>query len=484
MLQSSRAPLADVSVSSLSAAYKPEWDGNHVDAKSETWTWGGHLAVLEPNADGQLARSERGFGLIHYYARNAAPMGSLTFRTSAMTPTVQGEGRGFEAKTLYSSDAKDFALSVRSGVLDLRLAADGRSDHIRETPFTPADGTALRELLALYPGLKVAPGFTPKKTELRWAVGKGDELTMTLYSIWPAIAPNGDGTMAFLGIHDTQTFTEPMVVGRGTLRRGDETLPVSAMMFIDRQWSKRYFGEKMLGAGLMPSPHKALARSHEWSAFHGFDPQQQTWSFFHAWQQYGRAQDRADVRADYNGMMFVDHDGRRSAMMPATGYTHENLRFSPAKKDHNVFLNYANGLPSFFPSAIRIASPTLEASLVASPRRQMAPQPIYLFEGYARGAGNWQGRPIELTGRIESSRLMFRDSDYREMLASPGEGSWRQVVALAEQKNARMSWFERLRGKAGYVVHDLARKLKLGWQALTRRNSYASPTDPAVTIYR
>ena len=491
--------LLSVVLASVTArAYEPSWDGNHPAAQSEAWTWMGHLNEIE-TVDGVPRLGARGLGYIFYYTRSVEKtMGTMTFRSSALTTTQNGVGTAFKTDTLYASKYKDGALRVREGSLDLSFTADGVSDRAATAPFTPADRDQLIAALKFFPTLRVTPGFSPKKTSYREVERDGTVVDLTYYSIWPVLSAPG-GQIRFLGQDGTYTYTEPMLVTVGTV--GGKA--VAGLSFLDRQWAMNSFGEYVMDGltDLLRSGH-AFKYAHNWSAFHAQNQRTGEWSFFHLWHQWSRADAARDRLDDYSGMLYIRNNGTEAALVDAKDYAWRASGFV-LQKGREIVMDFTKGRDGFFTSRADVEAPGLglKLSMFATPALQNLNQPIPFFEGFASGEGSWAGDRLAIKGRLESSRIMFRDEDYREMLdtlkiQAEVDPAWAQadvaaylVQKLADGARPQASslnpfvWLEQRFNVVSSLMGGMGVKLAIVRAILSGKKAAVDARDPAVMTY-
>lgn len=482
--------------------YEESWDGNHPKAMSESWTWMGHLKEIE-DANGDLKFTNNGVAFIHYYTRNKSKMGSLTFKTSALTPTVNNIGQDYLKKTLYSSLAKDFYLKTKQNKLGLEWHYKGRSDSVKAASFNPElDFAELdHKLLKLFPNLKRDSTMAPIKSILNVDVGDDSHFDLTLYSIWQPLAPTADGRIRFLGVDGTFTFFHPMIIAIGQWTQKGVTKKVCGMLTLDRQWSNEYFGKSLFDKTTdFIKAYRALSYAHNWSGFHGYLPESKSWVFVHLWNQFYRKDNVSDVAVPYANLVWVKNGLLQSPLSPSE---YSWLGESFALNESKVLLNFGEGREGYFPTQFNLTSPiqNLDLTLKASPVMQSLEQPIYLYEGFAIGEGIWQGEPIKAQGRIESSRLLFRDQDYDEMIqiiSNSAEQDQKQQLLrghledlLKEDKNCPTIFCpnqlkKEQKKKEDYykfVSNDLNLKLSILKAKFTHKESVTDPNDPNTIIY-
>ena len=458
--------------SSLAQAYDPSWEGNHPDAKSEAWTWMGHLQEVVATKAGS-ALGANGVGFIYYYTRNdQGKEGSMNFRSSALTTTLNGVGTAYDTHTIYEAQDTSAEMRVRSGnTLDLTFTTSKVSDTVQTQPMSAADQAELSRTMLLFPGLAAAPGFAPTKTHFQVQEEDGSDFDLNFYAIWPVLAPEG-GTLRFLGQAGTYEFASPMLVTVGT----HNGTPVAGLSFLDRQWAPQYFGVNIMGnIAAMLQPGHALPFSHSWSAFHAFNERTHEWSFFHLWHQYQRADGVADQLTDYSDMLWMKN-GTTQGRVSNNEYSWVGTGYA-FMQGRDVMLEYAAGRDGFFPSRANYSIPSLgfKGEMRAAPALQALNQPIYFYEGFASGEATWNGDPVHLQGRLESSRLLFRTQDYQEMLQNlqaQTSSKWQQKdlqswlkdriaedQAAAAQASNPLSWFQNQITTVSSLMGDMGLKL-------------------------
>jgi hypothetical protein len=482
--------------------YEESWDGNHPKAMSESWTWMGHLKEIE-DTDGDLKFTNNGVAFIHYYTRNKSKMGSLTFKSSALTPTVNNIGQDYLKQTLYSSLTKDFYLKTNQNKLGLEWRYKGRTDSVKAASFNPEFDLAEldHKLLKLFPNLKKDSTMTPIKSILNVNVGNDSHFNLTLYSIWQPLAPTADGRIRFLGVDGTFTFFHPMIIAIGQWTQKGVTKKVCGMLTLDRQWSNEYFGKSLFDKTTdFFKAYRALSYAHNWSGFHGYLPESKSWVFVHLWNQFYRKDNEPDVPVPYSNMVWVKNGLIQSPLSSSEyNWLGENFALNESK----VLLNFGEGREGYFPTQFKLTSQVqnLELTLKASPVMQSLEQPIYLYEGFAIGDGTWQGEPIRVQGRIESSRLLFRDQDYDEMIQIISNSTEQDVKQqllkehledlLREDKNCPTifcpSQFKKEQKKKEdyykFVSNDMNLKLSILKGKFTHKESEIDPNDPSTVIY-
>jgi hypothetical protein len=231
-------------------------------------------------------------------------------------------------------------------------------------------------------------------------MGSKYRVKLKLFSIWPDIAPPGQ-RMEFFGLPDSYTYSSPMLVAYGELEEhGLKVKKVAGLCFLDRQWSKDYFGKNLFvnPPELLRGNH-ALNMAHNWSAFHAYAPRTRDWYFVHLWRQVRRVDGAPDRQISYSGIQWS-----KNGLQQAT-IDEDRFDWSPRKYVLNksrVLLNFAEGRDAFFPYQYSLLTEGANSSLKieASPPLQSLDQPIYLFEGFANGSGIWDQQEVELQGRV------------------------------------------------------------------------------------
>lgn len=480
--------LVALCMSAIAHAEPADWQGNHPDAAAEAWTWMGHLRELDPI---NSRMTERGLGFIFYYTRSTEKaLGNMNFRSSAVTSTVRDVGVSFKTNTVYLAQERGGELLARKGdKVDLTFRAGAIEDRVVAQPMTVTDFQKLNDTLKYYPGLKVAPGFQPRKTRFQFTEKDGTRFDLTFYSIWPVLSAPG-GRMRFLGQDGTYSFSEPMMVTVGTA----DGKPVVGLSFLDRQWAKDFFGINILSdlGGLLKYAN-ALKYAHSWSAFHARNERTGEYSFFHLWHQWLRTPGQRDQLTDYSGMLYM-RGGVESGMVDAgdydwaaSGFVHNTGR--------EVMMDYSEGRYGFFPSRTDLSSKKfgLKATLYASPALQNLNQPIPFFEGYASGEAVWRGDRMKLQGRLESSRLMFRAQDYDEMMdvLAPLKDGWEQPdlqAFILEQRRSNvddspLGWLHRKMSVLAGLLGELDLKLAIFGGIMSGEKNQAVPGDPDLMRY-
>ena len=484
--------------STSARAYDVTWDGNHPAAASEAWTWMGHLNHVVKK-DGVDVLGDTGMGYIFYYTRSVErTMGTMTFRSSALTSTLNGVGTGFKTDTIYASQ-HDGALTVREGRLDLTFTGGGADDRARTMIMTPSDHELLARTLKFFPGLKITPGFTPKKTKYHEVERDGTVVDLSYYAIWPVLSAP-EGKIRFLGQNDTMSFTEPMLITTGTVG-GKKMVGLS---FLDRQWAANSFGDSVMdGLGDLLRYGHAFNYAHNWSAFHARNLRTGEYSFFHLWHQWHRQDNVRDQLDDYSGLLYVRNNGTESAMLDRDDYTWRPSGYV-LQKGRQIIMNFAKGRDGFFNSRADFNSDKLKMSiqLYATPALQNLNQPIPFFEGFASGPGTFEGDPIVVEGRLESSRVMFRDVDYQEMLenmtiAGKSDPAWAQEdvaqylkakLAYSAATSAKPAlgpfvWVDQQVTVASALLGGIAVKLSLVKAILSGQKAKPDPKDQSVIVY-
>ncbi|HEY8269692.1 MAG TPA: hypothetical protein VIG33_02305 [Pseudobdellovibrionaceae bacterium] len=481
-------------------------EGNHTWAKSESWTWMGHLNEYTTSGQGTLSLSENGLALIHYYTRNQTQFGSLTFKSSALTYTKKGIGEFYDKRTIYSEppiSKNKFQLKIQESHLNIEFKHNEQIDQIRKTSISESDIHLLKnKLLPLYPGLKMSENFDPVKYTFSAFVGSETFLSLELYQIWPSISPK-DAKMQFLGIPEAYTFSQPMLVAVGSSRKKGISTPVVGLLFLDRQWCKDYFGKNIMGNPIESlQQNQALKYSHSWSAFHAHSEQSQNWYFVHLWRQYQRNPDVPDKIDDYSGIVWVKN-GIQQTPIEDKSFNWIGSKF--IKNKSHVMLNYAVDRETYFPSQYHLYNKANadSLSLQASPRLQSLDQPIYLYEGYASGGGTWDGESVKLQGRVESSRTLFRLQDYIEMLGQikqsraissvedPEQEKLGQHLEdiIAREKNCKNNWLcfsdflEKRKAQIGYMLNDLKQKMEIFQSGFKSTQPVRDAADHSIVIY-
>jgi hypothetical protein len=476
--------------------YESNWDANHPKAMSESWTWMGHLRVLEKN-------SNEGVAFIHYYTRNKSKMGNLTFKTSALTPTRNHIGTDYQKQTLYSSLAKDFYLKANIKKLSLEWNYQSKKDFVREVPFDLVDDSKILEeqLLPLFPDLQKDPHMKPIKSILSADMGSGSHFDLTFYSIWQPRAPTSGGRIRFLGVDGTFTFFHPMIIAIGTWNDHGRIKPVAGLVTLDRQWSNEYFGKTIFEDPIdYIKANRALSYSHNWSFFHGHMPESKTWIFVHLWNQFYRRSDQSDQYTTYSNLVWAKN-GVLQEPLTLKDYSWQGKNFILNQSD--VLLNYGAGREGYFPSLFSLNAPIkkTELTLKASPQLQSLDQPIYLYEAYAQGVGLWNGEPAVLQGRVESSRLLFRDQDYEEIIGN--------IVSLpyfdSEQIQLKMHLEDLLKANEPcrnlfchdrfkkeqkkkedylkFISNDMKLKISIIRRKMNKKEESTDPRDPDILVY-
>ncbi|MGZ3774047.1 MAG: hypothetical protein ACXVCY_08790 [Pseudobdellovibrionaceae bacterium] len=396
-------------------------DGNHGDAKSESWTWMGFLNEVTTIETGfhqlEIKNSNNGLAVLHYYTRNDAGIGNLTFRSSAITRVENGIGKAYFKKTTYSANTEDFQLKIDSKKLGIQLIANQELDKIEAVPMSEQDTLFLEtQLLPLYPGLKVSPSFQPTKSTFQVHSAAGVQFSLTLYNIWAPISPP-NMNMEFLGVQNTNTFTYPMQIAYGDKIEKGVVTKMAGLFFVDRQWSSKYFGSKVFqDPTAFTTLENALPYAHHWSAFHGFDTEKNEWIFVHTWQQYLRKPHQADKKISDSNILWVKN-GDSYNRLEKNNFNISSNNFARGDQSR-VLINFTKGRKAYFPTQYHMESNTGDVyNLTASPAIQTLDQPIYLYEGYAQGKAFWKNQNYQIRGRVESSRILFRDQDYHKMIA-------------------------------------------------------------------
>ena len=470
-------------------AYEPSWDGNHPDSKSEAWTWMGHLNEMD--SKGKLGR--KGMGFIYYYTRNdttGSMVGSLNFRSSSRTYTLDGIGQNYQMSTVYAVKEPNAELRSRRGYLDIEFNAGRINDRVVDERMNDADRAELANTMKLYPGLEIAPNFKPKKTSFHVVEKDGTVLDLNFYSIWPVLSAP-EGKMKFLNQPDTYSFSDPMMVTVGTV--GGKKM--AGLSFLDRQWAKSYFGVHMLNnLGDLMKYAKAMNFAHTWSAFHARNERTGEYTFFHLWRQYRRENDQRDQQIDYSGMLYAK-GGKEYGLISADDYKWTSSGYVQ-QQGTVAMMDYAMGRVGFFPSKAAFSSNKmgLSATMWASPHLQVLDQPIYFYEGYAEGEGTFRGDKVKLQGRLESSRMMFREKDYEEMLEilAKEKGDWKQpelatwLKANKKQDNPDSPFVKIHQKMIGFAAafSDMGLKMAIFGDILNGVKPVADANDPDVMIYQ
>jgi hypothetical protein len=380
---------------------------------------------------------------------------------------------------------------------------NNKTDYITEETFDKV--TDLNELdnklLPLFPNLQRDPSFTPLKSKLIIEVGESSQFNLTLYSIWQPMAPTSDGRIRFLGVDGTYTFFHPMILAVGHWTQNGVRKKVSGMLTLDRQWSNEYFGKALLDTPLdVFKAYRALSYSHHWSGFHGYLPKSKSWIFVHLWNQFYRKSNEKDLDVPYSNMVWV----KNGIFQESIGESKYNWQGENFVLDNSkVLLNYGEGRERYFPSQFSLSSPSQNSELFikASPALQSMEQPIYLFEGFGIGEGTWQGEPITVQGRIESSRILFRDQDYQEIVQTIQNNVNKDPdqeilmnhlkILLNEEINCH-NLFCYDRAKAEYrkkkdylkfITNDMTLKISILKSKLTKKESKTDPTNTDILIY-
>ena len=470
----------------LARAYESSWDGNHPDAKAEAWTWMGHVQEVEGTKLGK-----KGLGFIYYFARSEEQsMGTMTFRSAALTSTVDGEGKAFETSTIYLPKYDNGVLRARKNTLDVSFTAGKKiNDTAKALPMTAADEAELKKAMAYFPGLNVAPGFKPKKSRFVSKEESGTSVDLTFYAIWPVLSAP-EGKMTFLGQEGTWSFSEPMLVTVGKYNGK----PVAGLSFLDRQWATKSFGVNAMG-GLndLLKYANAMKYSHSWSAFHAQNKRTNEWTFFHLWHQWKREKDVRDELVDYSGMLWMKN-GTESGLVDSKDYEWTGSGFVH-NKGRKVMMNYAQGRYGFFPSRADFTSGKmgLTGTLYASPALQNLNQPIPFYEGYAQGEGTWNGDEVRLQGRLESSRLMFRTQDYEQMLdilgtmkdgwEQPELQAWLKEQIAKDKARNPLEWIHGRLSVLASLLSEMDLKLKIFGSIISGKKAKQDANDPDVMLY-
>jgi hypothetical protein len=442
-------------------------EGNHTWAKSEAWTWMGHVRKVDMSQPGKFL--PEGYAFIHYFTRNETGTGRMNFKSSAVTITKNDVGVEYDKKTIFPNGGdKQFQLRVQEKELNIEFLAPGQRDSIKEVPMQVRDFDRLQsEILPLYPGLKIAPQWTVKKFYFSAYLGSRFRANMNFYAIWPDIAPP-DERMEFFGLYDSFTYSSPMLVTVGEWAESDGPFEkVVGLSFLDRQWSRDYFGKNIFSdpRELIKKQH-ALKMAHNWSAFHAYAPTSQDWYFVHLWQQVDRSDEQPDRRRNYTGVQW-SKNGVQQQMIDASSFSWEPRKF--VRNQSKVLMNFAEGREDYFPFQYYYQN-NIDASnllIEASPRLQSLDQPIYLYEGYARGSGKWDGQDVVLQGRVESSQILFRDVDYESMLntidsSDPTQSTLAHHLSEKLERERRcLDSIAEEKARQRYLFNDLFRKIQI-----------------------
>lgn len=444
-------------------------DGNHTWAKSEAWTWMGHLRVIDPQSTPWTFES-KGYAYIHYFTRNETGYGRMNFKSSAVTETKDDTGIGYDKRTIFpdESPSQNFQLRVRDDVLAIEFLSGTERDLVYEEPLLPTDEKLLEEnLLPLFPGLGATIQGTIKKYRFSAHLGRHSRADLTFYSLWPDLAPPNQ-QMEFFGLKDSYTFSSPMLMTYGTWSRNNEKPEtVVGLSFLDRQWSREYFGKNIFNNPIeMLRPHQALKWAHNWSAFHAFAPATNDWYFVHLWQQSQREPEKEDRRSSYTGVQW-SKNGKVQTMIDSSEFQWTPRKF--IKNNSKVLLNFAEGRKAFFPFQYEYESLDGRShfNMIASPQLQSLDQPIYLYEGYAAGEGFWDNQMVQLQGRVESSQILFRDVDYRSIIENIDKSDQEQTN-IYESLQGELEKTSPLQevcsppiNHTRYLFNDLPRKQKI-----------------------
>lgn len=455
--------LMSIFISKLSFA-----DGNHTWAKSEAWTWMGHLSLLNENSEWKL--QDKGYAFIHYFTRNETGMGRMNFKSSAVTKTSFGVGTEYDQSITYPEmNTHQFQLKVSETNLDIEFQAPGQRDRVQDVPMTDKDLLLLKEkILPLYPGLKITNEREVKKTVFTATMGKNSHAELTFYSIWPDVAPPNQ-QMTFYGLQNSYTFSSPMLVAYGTWREKKQTpQKVVGLCFLDRQWSKDYFGKNIFNdVSLFLKKQQALKWAHNWSAFHAWSPETQDWYFVHLWRQVQRRDHLPDQMGDYTGIQW-SKNGEQQPIIDSKNFSWIPNKF--VKNRSQVLLNFAEGRKAFFPYRYQLASKKnsdINLNIEASPQLQSLDQPIYLYEGYASGFGTWDNKNVLIQGRVESSQILFRNVDYADMLARIDKTDAGQIeIATYLESQLIKKWtfqdgFKEILAQQKFLGNDIEKKLQI-----------------------
>lgn len=455
-------------------------DGNHPWAKSEAWTWMGQVNVI--NEGPTVSLNTNGYAFIHYFTRNETGQGRMNFKTSAITKTKDGIGVEYDKRTIFPTPRKqEFELSVSEKTLSLNFKYKNEVDSIYETEMNDQDWSNLKNtLLPLYPGLRIYEESKVKKVLFKGTMGKNTRVDLTFYSIWPDISPPNQ-KMTFYGLEDSYTFSSPMLVTYGTWQESANPVQkVAGLSFLDRQWSRDYFGKKVFADPTVAIKNQqALPWAHNWSAFHARSTNSDDWYFVHLWKQVKRAPNVPDVQTEYTGIQW-SKNGEQQAPIKQNLFSWIPRQFQ--LNSSNVLMNFAEGRKAYFPFVYELSGNSLgNVTLSSSPSLQSLDQPIYLYEGYASGHGNWDLHPVQVQGRLESSQILFRDQDYQDILKNIDTSSDQQASIAADlnemlsEANSRYSPVQRWQDDSNYVFHDLGRKWLIFTAQFSRKPKQMSP---------
>jgi hypothetical protein len=216
----------------------------------------------------------------------------------------------------------------------------------------------------------------------------------------------------------------------------------------------------------MLKKHNALSWAHNWSAFHAYAPESNDWYFVHLWRQVQRKKDQPDQQADYTGVQW-SKNGEPQPMIDAQQFSWNPKKY--IQNQSNVLMNFAEGRDAYFPYQYEYHHEQLESHLTieASPKLQSLDQPIYLYEGYARGEGTWDQQKVILQGRVESSEILFRNVDYLDMLSqiSRTDSEQNEIALELENKlHKERTCSQKIRdvqAQQKYLFNDMGRKLQI-----------------------
>jgi hypothetical protein len=433
--------------------------------------------------------TSEGFAFIHYFTRNETGTGRMNFKSSAVTKTKDGTGISYDKSTLFpTGNPRDFQLRIREDQLDIDFVAPRQHDVIHEAPMTVADHTLLQnQILPLYPGLQAAAQWSVKKTKFSASLGNHHQANLIFYALWPDISPENQ-QMEFFGQQESYTFSSPMLVTVGQWSEfGSAEKTVVGLSFLDRQWSKDYFGKHIFANPLdFLKKNHALGWAHNWSAFHAKAVDSNDWYFVHVWQQVRRKDDTPDQRTNYTGIQW-SKNGQQQPMIDQATFTWQPRKF--VENQSKVLLNFAEGRKAFFPVSYHYSEGNSGSHLEisASPQQQSLDQPIYLYEGYASGQGLWDNQTVQLQGRVESSQILFRDIDYDGMLRTiDTKDSEQRKIAyqleneLNRKKSPYDTWAEH-RAHQIFLSNDLGRKFQIFNAQFKNKPKRQSPTQ--ITYY-
>ncbi len=480
-------------------------EGNHTWAKSEAWTWMGHLnEYTQDSPTGKIQLRNDGVALIHYYTRNETQFGNLNFKSSALTYTKNNIGTVYDKNTIYSeatNSGNKFEMKIKEHTLDIQFQHKKNLDIIKKVEMKDQDHKTLNNtLLPLFENLNIAQGFSPVKYIMQSHVGSHSYLNIEFYQIWPSIAPE-NARMKFLGLSETFTFSQPMLVAIGKIKKDGVDKKVVGLLFLDRQWSKEYFGTYIMSDPLESlKQNQALKYSHSWSAFHAYSAEAKNWYFVHLWQQFKRTANFDDTLVDYSGVLWAKN-GVQQNSIHSNEFSWKGSNY--VKNKSIVMLNYAVGREKYFPSEYKYNNLTNNDNLKlqASPPLQSLDQPIYLFEGYATGFGVWNNENVEIKGRLESSRILFRKQDYQEIISNIDFSNkynfnekQDQLKIYLEKKIVQEEWCEFnilcfidylkiKKAQIDYAFNDLNRKLIIAQSGMKTKGIIRDPNDKSKVIY-